>query len=1056
LRLAAALETDLDVITGEFDRLPLTDPLREAEWWAGPEFAHWVDGARGRLRRSAEDALRRAVGDFRRQGQTALVHAAAAVLYQLDPLSDTAVHALAERDLMAGDVVGAIRLLRAHLAGVQDALGCAPHRDVERLLRRLEAGSHPPVELVPARLAAEASTLRPSVFVGREKELALLEAEWQRAGEGGLRSCLILGPAGIGKSSLVRRFAATVAARAQPVFVVTCQEIGEGIPFAALADLVTALSRDPSVSGTDPTWLAEVARVHPGLRLQYPGIPEAPEAPADSIRLRVAEGLLHVLDAVSDGTRVGIVFDDLPFMDPATRDVLHVLARRLSDRRVFLLATARTFELLGSAPPALPVMSIIRWSSELRLIALSPESTRQLAATLSPRLADERRVLQRIERISDGNPHFAEMLVADWEAHASASLAAGRSADALPEDWQPPDSLRQAFAQIYAHLDEAAQEVLHVLAVAGRSLLPDELSNSLVSQRLVLNEALFDLLRRGIVRLDCGSWTFKNELHRAYVYYAITAELRRFFHSRLGKSLLNRGSTNYSFQLEAAQHLEKAGLHSEAADVVVRAAHLAIENGAPAEAEAALRSVLTNSHPTFVTAQLELALAESLSAQGRYGETLSVLDRASQGLPEVTAKAVVAFLRAQALQRIRSSDDQTIQSATEHALEVVSAGGEDRLLAATVQIAAEAASEIGIPEMLARAAELTARLERSARNDVTRARALLTHGFCSLTAGRFEESLHILSESVGLLWANRLDSDRVRALNGTGVCLMALGRYNEAVTAFATSARVAYRLNDLVQVGTLLANAGCVYEEVGMFAEAEACYLNAVAHIPIDSNPRAAVTSRVSAIQAALVRGDFDSAISWATSAREAAVKTQSWRLRALVDFCHADVFLAIGEPEHAWPLVARAAPLTWGKERSLDTNGKQVRLTLHLALTSGGPSRLKSLVGELLSRPRPLRLAHALEVAGFLEWAARSGGIERQYVREAGFNLDLSLLPGPVAFLAAAGICPREEWTCLPGESPLQMIERTFPRNAEHMVRSIQEILPVPTGNRGSTQAVD
>ncbi|HET7038335.1 MAG TPA: AAA family ATPase, partial [Gemmatimonadales bacterium] len=210
-------------------------------------------------------------------------------------------------------MVGAIRLLRTHLARVQEVLGCTPNRDLERLLRRLEAGSHPPVEQVPSGLAPEAQNLKPSVFLGREKELALLEAEWQRVGESGFRSCLVLGPAGIGKSSLVRRFAATIAARAQPVFLVTCQEIGEEIPFAALSDLITSLSRDPSVSGTDPRWLAEIARIHPALRAQYPGVPEAHEAPPESIRMRVAEGLLHALDAVSDGSRIGIIFDDLPF-----------------------------------------------------------------------------------------------------------------------------------------------------------------------------------------------------------------------------------------------------------------------------------------------------------------------------------------------------------------------------------------------------------------------------------------------------------------------------------------------------------------------------------------------------------------------------------------------------------------------------------------------------------------------------------------------------------------------------------------------------------------------
>src|SRR6266480_3877893 len=79
------------------------------------------------------------------------------------------------------------------------------------------------------RLRAEArDALRAAL---REAELARLEATWHRVTAAGYQTCLVTGAPGIGKSSLIRRFATSVQARAWPVFVVSCQEIGQGIPY---------------------------------------------------------------------------------------------------------------------------------------------------------------------------------------------------------------------------------------------------------------------------------------------------------------------------------------------------------------------------------------------------------------------------------------------------------------------------------------------------------------------------------------------------------------------------------------------------------------------------------------------------------------------------------------------------------------------------------------------------------------------------------------------------------------------------------------------------------
>src|SRR5207253_11091084 len=95
--------------------------------------------------------------------------------------------------------------------------------------------------------------------------------------------------------------------------IVPCQEIGQGIPYATVSELITGMARDPAASGTEPLWLAEASRVCPGLRAMYPGVPPAPEAPADSIRLRVAEAVLRMMEAVADNGPVLLARGALQF-----------------------------------------------------------------------------------------------------------------------------------------------------------------------------------------------------------------------------------------------------------------------------------------------------------------------------------------------------------------------------------------------------------------------------------------------------------------------------------------------------------------------------------------------------------------------------------------------------------------------------------------------------------------------------------------------------------------------------------------------------------------------
>src|SRR3989442_7701451 len=113
VRLLAELPSDLSALRdGQVATGRVAEPLQGLDDCAGTEFAHWVDGARVRLRAQARDALRAALQEARARGNLSETHRLATALTDVDPLSTDAVSVLAERAVLDGDTVAAVRVLR--------------------------------------------------------------------------------------------------------------------------------------------------------------------------------------------------------------------------------------------------------------------------------------------------------------------------------------------------------------------------------------------------------------------------------------------------------------------------------------------------------------------------------------------------------------------------------------------------------------------------------------------------------------------------------------------------------------------------------------------------------------------------------------------------------------------------------------------------------------------------------------------------------------------------------------------------------------------------------
>src|SRR2546425_5610757 len=231
--------------------------------------------------------------------------------------------------------------------------------------------------------------------------------------------------------------------------MVPCQEIGQGIPYATVSELITALGRDPAASGTEPLWLAEASRVCPGLRTIYPGIPPAPDAPTDSIRLRVAEAVIRMMQAVADNGPVLLAFDDLQFLDPASREVLFLITRRLQRVPTLILAGARADG--TELRPEETGHGGLVWEETIHLQPLERSQALNLIREGSVDSEDvSSRIGGTIVRLAQGNPYHIEMLLAGWRPPPAKSLAAAQSSeDTRAISLTPPEDLPPALSRQY-------------------------------------------------------------------------------------------------------------------------------------------------------------------------------------------------------------------------------------------------------------------------------------------------------------------------------------------------------------------------------------------------------------------------------------------------------------------------------------------------------------------------------------------------------------------------------------------------------------------------------
>lgn len=452
---------------------------------------------------------------------------------------------------------------------------------------------------------------RATLFVGRQRELTMLDECLAAAarGEGGV--ALVAGEPGIGKTRLLAELAERARADGWTVLTGRASDT-EGMP--PYLPFIEALR--PYVRACPPERLraqlgrgaAEVALLLPELPAILLDLPPSPAISPEQARYRLFESVVDFIVAIA-GEPPGLLLllDDLHWADTPTLLLLQHLARRLSDVPVLVVATHRA-AMRDQTRPLVATLTELGRVAAVERIDLPPLDV-EAVTTLTELLAGvppTPSIAESLTQRTAGNPLFVREMVRHLvrEGHDITGSAV--------DNWMVPETIRLAIARQLGTLSRSANQLLHAAAVLGEGFDFELLAAVSQQDEAMLLDALDETLEAGILHEDGGGYAFGHALQRLTVYESVNVPRRQRLHLQAARALETVFERALETRLtELAAHYRLAGALAEPESVIDacrRAGEAAAATFAWEEAVAHVEVALERLHPSKRADRFELLL----------------------------------------------------------------------------------------------------------------------------------------------------------------------------------------------------------------------------------------------------------------------------------------------------------------------------------------------------------------------------------------------------------------------------------------------------------------
>jgi tetratricopeptide (TPR) repeat protein len=483
--------------------------------------------------------------------------------------------------------------------------------DVAQVLATLpgDQGARPPAEEAPP---VQRHT------VGRAKELAELRAGFDSAGAGrGLLLC-VAGEPGIGKTTLVEDFAASLAAEGQAFHLARgrCSERLAGAEaYLPILDALESLLRGEGgeraarvMRLVAPTWFVQVAPRAAGDAAFDQALAEAKIASQE----RMKREFVAFLQEVSALRPLVLIIDDMHWADPSTVDLLAYVGGKCVGLRALFVLTYRPTELALGKHPFLAVKLDLQGRGVCRDLPVAFLGTPDVERYLELEYPGHRfpaEFAALVHGKTEGNPLFmVDLLRYLRDGGVIAQEHGGWSlAQAVPEvERELPESVRSLIQRKIDQAGEADRRLLAAASVQGNEFDAAVVARALAldaaeaEERLQALDGVHALVRRvGEKEFPDGTLTlryrFVHVLYQNTLYEGLTPARKASWSAAVAQALLGYyGEQSGTVAAELALLFEPARDFARASDYFLVASRNAARVHANQEAVALARRAVAS------------------------------------------------------------------------------------------------------------------------------------------------------------------------------------------------------------------------------------------------------------------------------------------------------------------------------------------------------------------------------------------------------------------------------------------------------------------------------
>lgn len=592
-----------------------------------------------------------------------------------------------------------------------------------------------------ARANADFSANAPSpaqLFVGRERELAVMLSALDLAGRGQGSMVTLSGEPGIGKTCLAQALAQSAPHRGVCTLWGRCSEDPGAPPYWPWVQIVRAYvqSRNEDLLRAELAASASyVAEMAPEIVQRVGRIAAAPRPPdAAQARFVQFDALTSFWKRVAAADTLLIILDDVHCADTPSLKLLEFLAKEIGSSRLLVVATYRNYD-VSQNQPLTDVLGELGRYARLQRVVLSGMSAQEseeltrtvLGSALSPQLA------AKIHERTEGNPLF----IHEMTRYLQEGSRAGSADVSVATRWEQlasavPEGIQQIIGARLNKLSAQCAEVLSVAAVMGRSFSLDIVSLAMAeTSREQASAALEEAVAARIIEMAVPpAWfRFTHALLYEVLYERTPLTHRPRLHERIARAMQARYAHDLTPHLSALAHHYSSSLPDGPADL---AGEMAQRAGQYAQDQLAFEEAAEHYHLALKAMGHDPAVSVSRRAElyvklgkmrSHSGDSMRALESFQHAVaaakqanePELQVRAAIDF--EEASWRFAMLSSAAIVPLTE-ALAALGPG-DSALKAAALSSLARCLMFVGAPEEAYRTAELANSMARRLKDDAT-------------------------------------------------------------------------------------------------------------------------------------------------------------------------------------------------------------------------------------------------------------------------------------------------------------------------------------------------